>query len=873
MQLLEREQCLADLTGWLDSAVRHGGCIALLAGEAGIGKTALLLEFAKQQSDVRLLWGGCDPLFTPRPLAPLHDIARQTQGPLLAAVRSGANPGSIFTAALEELERAHALVVFEDLHWADEATLDLLSYLGRRIHRTHVMLAATYRDDELGPRHPLLRLIGALPHASTRRISLGPLSEAAVARLATLAGRPSQGLYDITGGNPLFVTEVLAGAADVVPATVRDAVLARAARLSVAARQLAELVCVVPGRPEQWLLEQAARPDEEAIEGCLSVGMVRHEDGSLAFRHELARRALEDTLPQLRRQDLHRKVLEVLAARPGISAARLAHHADGARDGAKVLRYAPPAATEAASVGAHREAASHYQLALRYADAVDWGGRARLLEQLAYECYLTGEYERAQEAQRSALEIWRPQGQRLREGAALRWLSRLSWFVGDGAQAQHYCAEALATLESLPPSPELAMAYCNRADLALEAHEADATIESAHKAIALAEASANHEILCDALNTLGTMRLIIGDAAGWTDLDRCLQLALASGSHEQVASAYTNLAAMAVSRREYEKASAYLSAGLRYCEERDLDFCRPYMLAYNARMCLERGDWDRAGEHVEAVLRHPRATPITRIPALRTLAHLRVRRGDPDPEGPVQEARALAGPTPELQRAGMLALVCAEAAWLAGDREGVVREVRPVYEIARRRRDPRMNGELAAWLWRAAALDHQPVDIAEPYALEISGDWRAAANVWERLGCPYEQASLLAWNGTEADQRQALMILEQLGAAPAARSLRMQMRARGVRGIPRGPRAATRGNPAGLTAREVQVLTLLVSGATNPELAQRMHLSAKTIEHHISSILEKLDVHTRTEAVAAAFGLGIVKAGSPTSATASPEPR
>ncbi len=231
MELLERERCFADLAEWLRNSGERGGCLALVAGEAGIGKTVLLQEFSHLQRDTRVLWGACDALFTPRPLAPLHDIARQTQGALLAAMNSGAVRDAIFGAALDELEREKSLVVFEDMHWADEATLDLLKYLGRRIHRTHAMLAVTYRDDEVGPRHPLRYVIGDLPRTSTRRMVLAPLSESAVAELAARAERPSHGLHGITGGNPLFVTEVLAAAVDTVPATVRDAALARAARL------------------------------------------------------------------------------------------------------------------------------------------------------------------------------------------------------------------------------------------------------------------------------------------------------------------------------------------------------------------------------------------------------------------------------------------------------------------------------------------------------------------------------------------------------------------------------------------------------------------------------------------------------------------
>jgi DNA-binding CsgD family transcriptional regulator/tetratricopeptide (TPR) repeat protein len=853
MELLERTKSLNDLSDCLRAATEHAGCIALLAGEAGIGKTALLQQFAKDQLETRVLWGGCDALFTPRPLGPLHDIARQTQGALLDALNNNNAPREvIFAAILDELQRMKTLIVFEDMHWADEATLDLLKYLGRRIHRTHAMLAVTYRDDEVGPRHPLRFVTGDLPRASTRRMFLSPLSEAAVAQLASLAGRPSTGLHGITGGNPFFVTEALAAAANTVPVSLRDTVLARALRLNPAAREIAELTCVVPGKAEPWLLEHGLCSDEAAIEGCLSIGMVRSEDGSFAFRHELARRAFEDSLSQPRKQGLHAKVFAILATRPNISAARLAHHAGGACDAHEVLRFAPLAAAQAASVGAHREAAAHYAAALKYAQDLSPEDRARLFEKLSYELFLTGQQESAIEARQAALEIWRATGSRMREGDSLQWLSRSSWFVGRRADADRYGAEAVAILESLPPSRELATAYSACAELDMESHEAESSINWAQRAIALGEKLSDNEVLCDALDVLGTMKLIVGDASGWTDVERGLQLALAGGLQEQVAGAYNTLSAMAVSRRDYRQASKYLTAGLTYCEERDLDGLRLYMLAYRARKQFEQGEWQGAAEDAETVLRHPLATPITRIPALRTLGHVRIRRGDPDANALLEEAWKLGGESQELQRIGSLAAVRAEAAWLAGDREGVLRVVEPAYQLVRQRRDPRMKGELAAWLWRVAALDEQPTEIAEPYAQEIAGDWRAAAGAWKALGCPYEHASLLAWHGTEFDQRQALEILEQLGAAPAAQALRKQMRVQGVRAVPRGLRASTRSNALGLTRREAEILALLAEGLRNSAIAKRLFVSTKTVDHHVSAILAKLGAQTRAEAVAIA---------------------
>src|SRR4029453_9442152 len=228
-------------------------------------------------------------------------------------------------------------------------------------------------------------------------------------------------------------------------------------KLPPSARAIAELVSIVPGKAEAWLLQQAGMHDEAGIESCLGIGMVRDETGSLAFRHDLARRALEDSLSQAEQQGLHAKVLAILGARPGIAPARLAHHADGARNVVEVLRFAPAAAAHAANVGAHREAVSHYSAALRYADDLPPAERAQLLERLSYECYLIDQVERAIDARRAALEIWREQGARQQEGDALRWLSRLNWLEGRRSEADEYAAAAVTVLESLPPGPERGM--------------------------------------------------------------------------------------------------------------------------------------------------------------------------------------------------------------------------------------------------------------------------------------------------------------------------------------------------------------------------------------------------------------------------------
>jgi DNA-binding CsgD family transcriptional regulator/tetratricopeptide (TPR) repeat protein len=854
MQLLEREPYLTELAGWLEAAAHTGGCIALISGEAGIGKTSLLQEFSRRQGSARVLWGACDDLFTPRPLAPLQDIARHTKGRLLAAIDSGATRERIFTAVLDELESGPtSLVVFEDVHWADEATLDLLKFLGRRIQRTRALLTLTYRDDEVGMRHPLRFVLGDFPRAAVRRAPLPALSRPAVDQLAQQAGRVLKDLYGITGGNPLFVTEALAADADSVPITVRDAVLTRAARLSPIARRIAELVSIVPGKAEAALLKQAGCLDEAGIESCLSIGMVRGEDGSLAFRHELARRAYEDSVAAVRQQELHAQVLAILAERPGTPPALLAHHAAGARSDSDVLRFAPLAGAHAAAVGAHREAAAHYRLAIRHADSLPPGDQAVLHERYSYECYLTDQPKEAVEARLAALAIWRTLGERLKEGDALRWLSRLSWFAGRRVDADRYGREAVAVLELLPRGPELAMAYSNRSQLDMLAHEVASATDWAQRTIRLAQDLGNLEILSHALNNLGTARLIAGEMAGLADLERSLQIALANDFQEHVARAYTNLSARHVAARDYPSAEHSLRAGIAYCDDRDLDSWRLYMLSWSARLRFEKVDWNGASEDAEAVLRDPRTAPISRVIALTILGQMRIRRGDPDSRSPLEEARTMVSGMQETQRVAPLADAFAEAAWqMEEDREGVIREVLPAYELTCKHPDPWVKGMLATWLWRAGALEEPPTDVALPYRLEMTGDWEGAARTWQELGCPYEKATMQGWYGGEAQQREALAIFEQLGAAPAAQVLRKKMRALGIQGIPRGSRSSTRLDPHGLTKREAEILGLLSAGLRNSVIAKRLFLSTKTVDHHVSAILTKLGVPSRAEAVAMA---------------------
>jgi DNA-binding CsgD family transcriptional regulator len=249
---------------------------------------------------------------------------------------------------------------------------------------------------------------------------------------------------------------------------------------------------------------------------------------------------------------------------------------------------------------------------------------------------------------------------------------------------------------------------------------------------------------------------------------------------------------------------------------------------------------------------------VTRVVALSVLGLVRARRGDPGAEELFDEAWLLAEPTDELQRIEPAAAARAEAAWLAGRPVDVVGATDLALELAVGRRASWIVGELLLWRRRAGVDEAAPIEVPEPWSAQLAGDWQRAGALWAELDSPYEAALALA----DADEQDALLRslreLRGLGATSAAAIVTRRMRARGIRGVPRGPRPATKATPGGLTRRELQVLALLAEGLRNAEIARRLVLAPRTVEHHVAAILRKLDVETRVQAAVEARRLGLV---------------
>ena len=851
MALLERDLHLHALRSALGEAVTEGR-IALVYGEAGIGKTSLVEQFMNEnRKSCRILHGACDALFTPRPLGPLYDVALQAQGSLPGLLESDSNRMAVFTACLSELQKGQAILVIEDIHWADEATLDLLKYLGRRIRQTTSLLILTYRDDEIGADHPLRILLGDLSSShALHRIPLAPLSRAAVYELSKNKQVDSFRLYRLTNGNPFFVTEVLAMEGG-IPETVRDAVLARAARLSAAARSTLEAAAVIGSRVEAWLLSKTAAAAATSVEECVARGMLQAQGETYAFRHGLVRQTILESISPQRKLALHRLALDALQDSPETrnDFARLAYHAQGTKDVNAILAYAPAAARQASAASSHREAAALYELALRFAHSLPPLEHAQMLEAYMVELDFNNRVAENISVIQKTIDLWASVGNRLRQGANLAYLAGRLCQFGRNTEAEQTSKASIAMLETLPPSIELALAYKEQCYIRTMHDDYAEAIHWGEKAAVLAEGFGDQETLALVYNYMGGAMLVSDYRRGRALMEKSLAVARQVELTFSIAGAFSDLGILLAEVYQLAEAERYLKEGIEYARDHDDDYHLVRMLTSQVLIQVYQGYWEQASENAAEVLQSPYLESEAHTLALFALGRLRLRRGDSEARATLEEALALALQADSVPRMGKVQAARAEAVWLqGGNYRRILEETHLIYDLAISKQHPWISGELAFWRWKAGEEISPPDWIAKPFALQIAGDWRAAAAAWAERGCPYEQAMALM-DGDEAAQLAALELFERLGARPGAEKLKQKLRARGAT-IPRGPRPATRENPYNLTAREMEVLACLAQGLSNQSIANQLSLSVRTVEHHTASILQKMGVETRAEAVA-----------------------
>ncbi len=866
--LIEREKPLSKLVSLANQATTGRGAIALVGGEAGIGKTALLEQMRLSVgSGCKVLWGGCDALFTPRALGPIHDMAFSLGEEVNQLLADGAPSAQLFAAVLRQIEASNNVnvLVFEDAHWADNATLDFLKFIGRRVSMLHVLLVMSYRSDEISADHPLTQVLGDLPPACTARIDVQPLTAAGVNALSAQSGYADDEIYAITDGNPFFVTELLAGRDDFhdsIPASIKDAVASRLSRLGQHEREFLETISVIPGSvPAHVIKPLFGESGETLAMACVGRNLLMQDvNRTLRFRHELARLATLSRVSITQRKKLHARVFDALQRGEQESTFdQLVHHAAGAMDGKSVLRFAPQAAEISASVGAHREAAAHLATALRFIDEAEPETAAQLYEGWAYEAGLALRInDEVLEARRHAITLWRALGRMDKVGDNLRWLSRLHWYRGESVEATHFADEAVRVLENTPPSPERAMAYSLRSQLHMLNDRMDEAIEWGERALRLADEFDVSEVRIHALNNIGTALIFRDKPEGIDLLAQSLSMALACGHHAHAARVYTNLAEYGVDFRNFELAERIIGDGIAFDTLHDLDAWTHYLVGRLAQLRMEQGRLRDAETIAGGVLALDRLTLLMRLPALTVLAKVKTRLGEADALDLATQALHDAIATDEVQHIIPARFCLIELAWLNNSLDVALDHLRSLACIDFSELHSWNIGDLAVWAYRLGfeLPKAVPDELPMPHQLEIQGQATEAADAWQALGLPYAAAvTLLASKeALSADTiTRAIKLLDPIEARAASSKARELARSLGMSSkMPRarrGPYQSARNHPLGLTKREQDILKLLTNGSTNREISEILKRSPRTIEHHVSSILGKLNVANRMEAM------------------------
>jgi DNA-binding CsgD family transcriptional regulator len=845
-RLIERDEALAKLRSIASGASQGEGRLVVIRGEAGIGKTAVVEAMLEELDHaVTLLHSACDGVTTPRPFGPIRDMRQHLGVELSELLDNNAERHAVSSVLADRLaELEPALLVIEDIQWTDEATAETLVYLARRLPGARQLVILTYRDDD-EPSPSVRRLLGQLAMMpAIVNLPLSPLSIDGVAALAAGARIDPVQLHALTGGNPFYIAQVVASGGRDIPLSVTDALHARLDGLAPNARASLEAAAIIGSRIEPWILAAVAGEDIVGADDCVAAGLLTKGD-VLSFRHELTRLAVLDALPMFRGIGLHRRVLDVLTRSGSQDHARLAYHAEGAADAGAVLEHAVAAGEAAMKIGANDEAYAQFQRASRFIDHVpDDAARARILELLSDAAYLTNRIPEAYEARKEAVAIRMRLGDVLALGDGLRHLSRHAWTRGFGKESHEAGEEAVRTLEPLGECRELALAYGNLGASAMITRELGRGYRFSHLALEMGRRLDEPEPIAYALNNLGCLAFTEGKAGGEELLLESLRVSIEHGLFEAAHRARFNLFVNLSESREPLRALRYLNDLVDYTSSVQLERCN--LDCAQSETQLEIGAWDEAERWARSALAYARTQVDDKSAGMNTLARLLIRRGEDGADDLLAAAeRAVAG-YDSVSHTKPILMTRAEAAWLHGGLAELAQPLQAALDWAVAAHDAWNAGEVGRWLWLAGGIAELPPVAAAPYRLVVEGRNAEAAAEFDARSLPYEAALALAMSSDAANLREAHGRMRALGATAVARKVADLLRAAGAP-VPRGPRALTRANPAALTARQLEIARLAAQGMTNREIGEALFLTEKTVGHHVSAVLAKLDVRRRAD--------------------------
>jgi DNA-binding CsgD family transcriptional regulator/tetratricopeptide (TPR) repeat protein len=844
--LVERGEQLLSLQGVISGSAEEGH-VVLISGEAGHGKTSLLSVFLDTLDHrFTILSAACEPVGIPAPFAPLYDLLDKLPTDLVTEIRSGAGRPIIYAGLLDVLKNDRVMLVVEDVHWADEATLGLVRYLGRRIASTGGTLIITYRTEAVDLA-PLLRLVIADLGPAAVRIDLPALSlEGVSAMCRGLDLDPAQ-VHAATLGNPFFVEEVIRHPELRVPPSVQNAVLVNAEQLSEDARELLYMVALSPDGIDLDLLISSG-PDAGAyVDTALRRLLLATSGDRIACRHDLIRESLLQAIPPLLARSLHRRLLEHLEGRAGdsVDTARLAYHAVGAGDAAKAVVYSLRAAEDARALGAHRQTAFHYSNALSFAETLDSATLDQVLLDAAMEHCVINAFETAVDlaSQRVVLAADPVSLARARAWVSY-FLSRLNELDGCGREALF----AIEILRTEPMTEELAVGLAVFAWRELVEGRYSEAIRYGDQAVTVARAVHYPPMEVHAAVTAGTARSFLHDPAGRSQVEAAVRLGVERNLGEFAARAMNNLGLLSLWRGRPVQALQEFERLVEYTQTRELDAWYIAAIATRATLNVMHGRWDEADLDLEMVMGQETCRQ-TEIETLNTAAILRARRGDPGAADLIEDAVTSVESFDDHEANVTACALAMEGAWIGLiSREAAEFRYREILRSPVLPADDSGRGVLGYWATRLG-LEAPEGRIPGPAGLERDGRVAEASQSWEERGYPVEAAVTKAML-PDANLEAVFSGLSKLGADGVIRGLRTELQRRRVARIPRGQRQTTRQNPFGLTERQAEVLSLMVSGLSNAAIAEQLFITEKTVSHHVSAVLTKLNVSSRLQAVA-----------------------
>jgi DNA-binding CsgD family transcriptional regulator/tetratricopeptide (TPR) repeat protein len=496
---------------------------------------------------------------------------------------------------------------------------------------------------------------------------------------------------------------------------------------------------------------------------------------------------------------------------------------------------------------------SHFRQLAELTDQIERSELSQILREWARAEFLVANIQKAIELNEHALELHRHDGDVTAESQTLTETALYHQNMGHRDQAETLAHLAVEVLGDDPASSDLARALETEAYLQAMANRpriaqglVDRTLEAGGEEI-------DELVLVRSLNHSGVIAAADGYMKGQAALDAARARAEVAGMWFEEARALVNFAWLATENRDLTRGSDYAQRTIASCIRHDIPTLESYGSAVYATVLDFMGDWEKAEDLARDQMDR---MPLSRLVANPLIGVLEARTGRPSAHHTLSEAHEAALGARELQRRGPVVVAAAEHEWITNKPVLSTDEMKDVMSEWLGVGFKWSPGSIARWLWQLGELTEPPDGIAEPYRLLIEGEPQGAAVLWQTIGIPYERA-LALMHGDLENRIEALEILETLGASAVAEKLRSALRVDGVV-VPRGRSRESRSHAAGLTARQAEVLQLLDEGLTNIEIADRIFVSPRTVENHVSAVLAKLKCATREEAVIRARAEGLL---------------